>query len=97
MTYNMTALQASDSFSELIIYANSSTGDILVGLFITAVFFVGILALKRYDFDMTIPAMSFLCFIVSLILSYAGMLHFLFPLGFGVAMALSTMYLYLSR
>lgn len=97
MTYNMTALQASDSFSKLIIYANSSTGDILVGLFVVAIFFVGVLALKRYDFDVTIPAMSFLCFIVSLLFSYAHMLHFLFPLGFGVVLALSTMYLYLSR
>lgn len=97
MTYNLTALQASDSFSELVLYADESTGGILVGLFVVAVFFVGLFALKRYDFEQTVPALSFFCFIISLLLSFAHLLNFLFPLGFGILLALSTMYVYISR
>jgi len=93
MTYNMTILGNAENFSDLLIYANDSTSQILVGSFMLGIFFIMLMKLKTYDFDSALLASSFSCFVLSGLLVYAGLLNLIFPLVFLALMAFDMFYM----
>lgn len=92
-TYNITRLVNAESVSDIVIFANESTGDLLFGLFILALFFIMMMVMRKYEFTNTLLVSSFSCFVLSAILSYGGLLNILFPIGFITIMALTAFYM----
>lgn len=97
MTYNMTQLAASDTAQELVVYANDATDGILFALFVMAVFFIMLMALKKYDFDSALLVSSFACFILSAILVYAELLALIWALIFLIIAAGTAFYMVVLR
>jgi|TARA_R100000501_G_C2588065_1_gene88994 hypothetical protein len=97
MAYNITALGNADTLSGLIIVANDAVEGILIGLFMFAVFFVMLMALKKWDFDAALLSSSFSCFILSMILSYGGFLNLIFPLVFLAMAGLTALYMFTAK
>ena len=94
MTYNTTILQQSEGLYDVFVYANDSAAGLFVMLFMLAIFFVLLAALKRYTFARALLASSFVCFILSTMLVYIKLLNFLFPLGFLTITAFTALFVY---
>lgn len=97
MTYNETALQTATGLYDVLVFADDATGNVFIGLFVIGVFVSLLLIMKRFEFHTTLPSAGLICFVISLILSYAELLNFLYPLGFLLVTALSVLYLYLQK
>lgn len=94
MTYNLTNLTNSDNIWGLFNYANQSTNSLLVGLFIIAIFFILLMALRQYTFIKAAFASSFISFILSMLLTYSKLLNFVYPLTFFILTACIAFYVY---
>jgi len=94
LTYNITALQEADTVYKLFEYANMSTEYSLFGLFMIAIFFVMLMALKKNDFLDALITSSFICFVLSSILTYGKLLNMVFPIMFLGITAFSGLYMY---
>lgn len=97
MTYNMTELAAADTVYDLMVYANNSTGSILLALFVMAVFFVMLMVLKKWDFDSALLVSSFSCFVLSAILVYAHLLALVWALVFLIMAGFTAFYMVVLR
>ena len=97
MTYNLSLLTNSSSISGIVITANSYTGGLLVGLLVLSVFFIMLMALKKWEFDDALLSSSFVSFIISAILVAAGMLNLLWTLGFLALTAFTAFYMYVVK
>lgn len=97
MTYNLTQLQASEKVSELFIYANDSTGGVLMTGLMIAIFFVLLMVLKRYEFTHAVVTASFLCFILSSLAAYTGFMSLYAVLLFLTLTAFSLFYMYVKQ
>jgi len=97
MTYNLSLLTNSSSISGIVSTANSYTGGLLVGLLVLSVFFIMLLALKKWEFDDALLSSSFVSFIISAILVAAGMLNLLWTLGFLALTAFTAFYMYVVK
>jgi len=95
--YNMTHLQDSETMFKLIQFADDATGNILMPLFLLAVFFIGILALKRYEFKDGFAVMSFICFIIALMLQFAGLLNVMYVILPLTATVLSVLFMFAKK
>jgi len=95
--YNLTELQEATTVSGIFTYANTNTSGMLMGFLMVSIFFIMLMILKRYSFEDAMLASSFSCFILSLILSYGGMLNFIYPLSFLLIAAFTGFYIYVSR
>lgn len=93
-TYNMTELQQATTVADVVTYANNATGQVLMGIFITALFFILLFILKRWSFDKALFAASFATFMVSLILTFAQWLNFYVMLVFLLIFAFTALYEY---
>jgi hypothetical protein len=91
----MTMLQEAYTVWDLMVYANVSTNNILFTLLITATFFIMIMSLKRFEFIDVLMSSGFVCFIISIILSYEQLINILVPLAFlavtAIAVLISTL------
>jgi len=92
----MTILQQQNTIWGIFNFANTSTDGMLFGLFMISIFFVMIMSLKQYEIPNAILASSFMCFILSSLLTYAQVLNLLYPLMFLGVAALTAFYKYLS-
>jgi hypothetical protein len=92
--YNMTQLQEVDSIYKLVLYANGATGEILLVLFLMAVFFVMLMALKKYEFDNALMVSSFSCMIISMIFVYIHLIALIWALVFLIMTAFTAFYLF---
>jgi len=81
-TYNLSALAESETVLDVVTVANNATGQILMGLFLVAVFFIMMMILSKNGFDNALVISSFACFILSLFLRFANMINFLFVIFF---------------
>ena len=95
--YNLTQLQQSDTVYKLWLYANMSTGEILMGMLMVVAFFIIMMVLSGWDFTDRLLTSSFICFILSAILAYAKLLNFLFVIGFLAVLAFTVLFVILSR
>lgn len=94
MTYNLTNLTNADNIWGLVNFANQSTNNILVGLFIISIFFILLMALKQFSFIKAAFASTFISFILSMILTYSKLLNFIYPLTFFILLACIAFYVY---
>lgn len=91
--YNMTQLANVGDMHGLLVYANDATGQILLALFVMAVFFVMLMVLKKWDFDSALLVSSFACFVISAILVYAHLLALVWALVFLILAAFTAFYM----
>lgn len=97
MTYNMTQLAATETIFDLIRYANQSTDNILMALFVMAVFFIMLMVLKKWEFDSSLLASSFVSFVISIILVYAQLMALVWALVFLVIAAFTAFYMFVVK
>lgn len=97
MTYNMTSLKAVSTVSDLFIWANTATSQILFGLFLVGTFFVMLMILKKYEFGSALTAASWVTFILAVLLRAAGLVSILYPIGFLILVAGTMFYLVTSN
>lgn len=95
--YNITRLKAALNSADIVSYANDSTEGVLMGFVLISIFFILLFIMRRWDFDKSILAASFSCFILGLILTYVQWLNFMVMLFFLFVTALSGLYVYFSR
>ena len=91
--YNLTLLQKSITVSDLVSFANTSTGGILSGLFVVIVFFILMITLKRASFVDTLAASSFIIFILSIFMLLGGFISFFYVLAFLLLTGFSIFYM----
>ena len=96
MSYNITRLSAATTLYDLITYANDSSDQLLVGLFLFAIWFVLILAFYKDGFTKAFTASSFICMILGLLLVYAELVSFYILLFFIIITALGGLYIYIT-
>jgi len=96
MAYNLTLLQEAETGSDILTAANTYSGDIFVTLIIVAVFFIMLLALKRYGFLEALLASSFVSFLLSIPAAFAYWVHWSVPLAFLAVLAFGTFYLWVT-
>ena len=92
--YNMTLLQNATRVSDLFVYANTMSTNIFGDLVLLAVFFIMLLALKRFDFWKALLSSCFGAFIIGLFMMTAGLIHFEFLLIFAVLGAVSALVIF---
>jgi|TARA_Y100000310_G_C20686141_1_gene819135 hypothetical protein len=95
--YNLTILSDSDSIGDLFITANTYSNSTLFGMFIIAIFFVMLMVLKKWEFTSALLTSSFSSFILSLILVYADLLNFIYPLLFLTITAFTALYVFTAQ
>jgi|SaaInlStandDraft_4_1057021.scaffolds.fasta_scaffold104892_2 hypothetical protein len=93
MTYNLTALASSGTIYELAVYANNASNQTLVFFTVLALYFIMILALKKYDFGSAFLVSSFVCFVISIFFAYAELLSLIWVLLFLIIAAFTGMLL----
>jgi len=91
--YNLTVLQNGQTISDLVSYANVSTGGVLSGLFLAAVFFILMISLRKASFIDSFVASSFICFVLSIFMLIAGFISFYVVLALLLLTAFSLFYL----
>ena len=91
MTYNVTQLQNADTLFKLVVYANDSTTGFIVIALLLSVFFVLLMALKRYEFSKALLVSSVISFVFSLLLNYAGLISSVWSLVFLIIAAFTAM------
>lgn len=82
MTFNMTQLQQANTIMKVVVYSNDSTGGVLMIGFMLAIFFVMLLAMKRYPFPKALLATSGISFVISVLFVYAKLLNPIWALTF---------------
>lgn len=95
--YNMTALGQVGSVYDLVVYANNAADQILLVLFVMAVFFIMLMVLKRWDFDSALLVSSFVCFVISIMLVYAELIALLWALVFLIIAAFTALFMVFTR
>ncbi|MHA1304703.1 MAG: hypothetical protein ACTSPI_13475, partial [Candidatus Heimdallarchaeaceae archaeon] len=65
MSYNISVLRNATTIQKLVVYANIAADNMLITLFIWAVFFIMVFKLKTYNFDAALLVSSFVCFTIS--------------------------------
>lgn len=97
MTYDL--LQAKNVTTMLKIFqvANDYSNQTFTVTFMFAIFIIMLLSLKRFPFDQIFPAASFACFVLSMLLVYAGLLNFLVMLLFLAFTGVSMFYLFITN
>lgn len=104
MSYNITQLANSATASDLVCFANSTTTGVLLGMLMIGLFFIFLFALKsRYEFDDSLLASSWVCFVLSAILAYGKcsdgthFLNIIFPLAFLCIAAFTGLYIWVAK
>lgn len=93
--YNITGLQSATTITEIFTFANDVTDQIWFGFLMIAIFLIILIGLKRYPFENALLSASFVSFLLSAILTYAGYLNFIFLLFFLICTALTGFYMYM--
>lgn len=97
MTYNLTQLQESATVAGLVTTANDYTGGLLLGLLILAIFFIMIMALKKWSFEDALLSSSFTCFVLSGILASVELLNPFWAYAFLALLAFTGFYMWVAK
>lgn len=92
--YNLTNLTGSGTVYDIVVFANNSTSQVLMGLFMLSIFFIMLMVLKRYEMKNALLVSSYACFLLSAMLGFAHMMNFLFTLGFLLIAGFMTLYVF---
>lgn len=75
--YNITGLQTADSITDIIVWNNTVTSQVFVSSFMISLFFIFFLIFKKNnDFEESVLASSFACFVLSLFLRQMNLINF---------------------
>lgn len=85
-------MQNANSILKIFEVSNTYTDNTFVLMFMFAIIFIMLFALKRFEFSKAIMASSWSCFLLSLMLSYAELLNFKVVLLFLAIAAFSALY-----
>jgi len=91
--YNMTILQNAETVSGLVLTANSYTEGQFTGMFLVALFFIFFFIMKRYEFEKSLLASSFLCFLLGSVLTMGNLVNFLYPAAFLAVAAMTFLFM----
>jgi hypothetical protein len=94
MSYNITLLSEVATIRELFVVTNTYSGDLFTVLMMFAIFFIMLMALKRFGFQYAMFSASFASFVLSLLLMYAELLNIIWVLGFLALTAFTALYIY---
>jgi len=94
MTYNLTLLKGYSGITGLINFVNYTTNDLFSAIVVISLYIILLMVLKRFDFIQSLIASSWVMFLISLLLTYAGLLNMIFPLFFLSVAAFAALYLY---
>ena len=92
--YNLTNLTNAQNIGDVVAYANQSTHGFFIGLVMVAVFFIILMALKKWEFVNSLLAASWVSFLLAAILAYGGYVNVLLPLGFLIIAGFTALYLW---
>lgn len=95
--YNLTNLTNADNLGDVMLFSNEVTGGVLIGLLLVAIFFIMLMALKRWEFANALLASSWVSFLLGIVLSYGGFVNILLPLGFLAVAAFTALYIYTTQ
>ena len=95
--YNLTTLQNASNVAEIVEFTNTNTDGMLMGLAIISIFFIMLMVLKRWEFDDALLSSSFVCFVLSLILSFGQWISFMYPLTFLILSAFTAFYVFVTK
>lgn len=95
--YNTTNLTNAENILDIFIFANNASSSTLVGGMMVAIFFVMLMMMKKWDFDESLLATSFVCFILSMLLTYSKLLNLIFPLVFLAITAFTGFYIFVAK
>ena len=97
MAYNLTELANADTIYKLVVFSNNASNTLLISLLVLALFFVMLMALKRFEFDAALLVSSFVCFIISALFVYAELLSLIWALGFLIVAAFTAMFMFIFK
>ena len=97
MTYNLTQLANADTIYKLVVFSNDAALGNLISMFIFALFFVLLMALKRYEFDSALLVSSFICFVISALLGYAELISLIWVLGYLIIAAFTAFFIFVLK
>lgn len=93
--YNITGFQNAQTVSDIAVWSNQVTNFLFVDSFMIAIFFIFILVFKaKNDFDDSILASSFVCFILSTFLRLANLVSFTLVLVFLAILAFTSLFIF---
>lgn len=92
MTYNVSGLYNLSDPVSLMSWANTATGDVLFGGFLVALLVILVVRYSSSGVERALLAGSFVCFIISAVLRYAGLVSLLFVLGFLMLLVFTAIY-----
>lgn len=95
--YNLTNLTSATQVSDVALFANSASNGILFGFGLIGVYIILLIALMRFDFDSNLLASSFVMFVLSSVLAFGEFVSMMFPLGFLLILALTGLFVYMTR
>ena len=95
--YNLSALNNVTGFGDMVGVANNFTEGWLIQLFLIAIFVIIILAIPSEDFEIKIAISCFICFFISVMLTYVGWVYYLYPMGFLLILGFDMLYIYSNR
>lgn len=96
--YNLTNITNVQVPADLVVAANIYTESLFMGLMLIAIFIVFTMRfMVKNKFGESLLGSSFICFIASLFLRQAGLINFVFVIGFLVVMAFTGMLMYITR
>ena len=86
MTYNMTMV-GDFGFGTYFSTLNELTEGAFLGFIMVAVFFLIMLALKKWDFSDVLLVDSLICLVLCTLLASGGLLNWYYPIGFAFVLA----------
>jgi hypothetical protein len=93
--YNLTQIQGTGvNVYSLILFGNEATSGLLVGGLVIAIFFVMLFRISsRNDLPISLLVSSLMCFFLSGILAFAGLVGLIFPLTFLIVLAFDGLFI----
>ena len=90
--YNVTALANATNVFGLFTAANQYSNNLMFNLFVLAMFFIMVMSFRNRPLEDNLIVSTWLCFILSLIFSYAHLTGFIWTLAYLIAAGLSVLF-----
>lgn len=91
--WNMTALTTDPTVATIFTAANSFTNNNLFIFLSIALFFILLLALKKWEFSSALLTAGWVSFVLSALLAYGGLLSIIFPLAYLAVAGFTMLYM----
>jgi len=95
--YDESLLSNATNVQEVVLAANTYSEGLLLNLFMLAIFLILLMALKRWEFQDALLTSSFIAFVISGMLTYAGMVSMWVTTVFLTLTAFTGMYMYIIK